>query len=183
VVTNLHDGSQPGTSGRSTRSIVRALAISTTRIHSGHRSEWQPSVSIAEPGPGASFVLQPSSVKNSWNRSVLTPPGLDWHGIDPWFARLSSGCFIAEEDILLSQSHGPTPPWRACPNYLQVAPVGLARRVGATARFRWPRDARSSARHLRVTAGKPFSCPRCVRSSGHRIPFDVPADNGRQSEV
>jgi hypothetical protein len=53
----------------------------------------------------------------------------------------SSGGFIAEkEDRLMNPRPWATPPWRACPDYLEMAPVGPALRVRATTRFRWHRQ-------------------------------------------
>src|SRR5712692_4536529 len=102
-------------------------------------------------------------LKNSTN-----PSGRHLHamtGMESIMIRsLSSGCFIAEkEDMVMNPQPRADSSWRACPDYLEVAPVGPARRVRATARFRWHRQRLESRRHLLLTAGEPFSCPRWVR--------------------
>jgi len=65
------------------------------------------------------------------------------------------------------------------PDYLEMAPVGPARRVCATARFRWHRQ-RLESRHLPLTAVEPFICPRSVRWLGRRISNAYLWNLGRQ---
>jgi hypothetical protein len=51
----------------------------------------------------------------------------------PLFSNEAAGRWRANHDRLHA------PPWRAHPHYLELAPLGRARRVRATARFRWHR--------------------------------------------